>query len=170
MQAGCSVTCLQSCPLQMFGLKWSTSNTWPVCSLFLWLRLLLTHFFLSFLAPAELHRLIPSSPWLLHSTIHELFPPPRSLSYPSPVISLCLLSVTVTSNPLFYFLYVLPFLDLRAWRWLDLIMLGDPHLISHVREILKQVNLPVLRGKDTPLHFLPSWIRCDISWAGIKVE
>lgn len=96
--------------------------------------------------------------------------PPRSLSYPSPVISLCLLSVTVTSNPLFYFLYVLPFLDLRAWRWLDLIMLGDPHLISHVREILKQVNLPVLRGKDTPLHFLPSWIRCDISWAGIKVE
>ncbi len=27
MQAGCSVTCLQS-PLQIFGLQWSTSNTW----------------------------------------------------------------------------------------------------------------------------------------------
>ncbi|CAF92093.1 unnamed protein product [Tetraodon nigroviridis] len=33
-------------------------------------------------------------------------------------------------------------------------MLDDPHLISHAREIPKQVNLPVLRGQDTPLHFL----------------
>lgn len=32
-------------------------------------------------------------------------------------------------------------------------MLDDPHLISLVRQILKQVNFSVLRGKDTPLHF-----------------
>lgn len=32
-------------------------------------------------------------------------------------------------------------------------MLDDPHLISLVRQILKQVNFSVLRGKDTLLHF-----------------
>lgn len=133
MQAGCTVTCLQSCPLQMFGLQWSTSNTWLVlqslspahsllCSL---ISIFLSH---SWAARTDsLFSLTPSfhspvSASCFSSLFHCFFFNP---SFPLLCdFSLCLLSATVTPIPLLCLLYVLAFLGLRAWWWWDLITLA----------------------------------------------
>ena len=90
----------------------------------------------------------PSLSSLCHC--HRSPPPPSSLLPPPP--------------PRLLFLYVL------AIGWACVLgddeiwspMLDDPHLISLVRQILKQVNFSVLRGKDTLLHFF--FLQHRLSW------
>lgn len=49
-------------------------------------------------------------------------------------------------------------------------MLDDPHLISHVRQTLKQVNFYVLRGKDTLPHFSPLEISATQANLALKLS
>lgn len=108
MQAGCSVTCLQSCPLQMFGLQWSTSNTWLVLlSLSCSHSLFLSRFYLFSLSWAERtdtlfspHSFIPLSGICVSCFIPLSFSAFVTTASPLSSFPQCPLSVTVTGPSL----------------------------------------------------------------------